>query len=253
MDFAQARRAVDEHCGCYSEKIHDISRVDQRTIALHVGILTSVYALCQLVMAPVMGRLGDRIGRRPVLLAGVAGLALSEALFGVTSSLLALYLLRGLGGVAAAALLVSTSAYVADLTSDKDRATGMGWFGTVVSLGFVAGPLLGGALSLPRFAVPIGPVVVDGFSLPFLVAGALPLVTLVVATRILPKSRPAGVDAPRRVRLATARRPLLALFSLAAAGQFGLALFEGTFILYARTRISLGPGGAGSSSWSAVW
>ncbi len=133
----------------YAERIHGLAGVSQQVIALHVGILTSVYALAQLIASPFIGRLGDRVGRRPVLLAGLAGMAVTQVAFALTSSLPLLYALRVLSGLATAGLLVAAGASVADLTSEADRVRGMAWFGTAVSLGFVAGPVLGGFLSRP--------------------------------------------------------------------------------------------------------
>jgi DHA1 family multidrug resistance protein-like MFS transporter len=231
----------------YAERIHGLTGIDQQAVAFHIGLLTSVYALAQLVASPVVGRLGDRIGRRPILLGGLAGMAVTQGVFGLTSSLAALYAIRVLAGVATAGALVTASAYVADLTSVRDRSRGMAGFGTAVSLGLVGGPLLGGVLSRPGFSFGAGWLRVDGYSLPFLVAGLLALGVLIVAWRGLPESQaaePAVSDGELETADAHATQAwpgLGLLLSLVTASQFGLALFEGTFVLYARDRIGLVP------------
>lgn len=231
----------------YAERLHGLAGIDQRAVAFHIGLLTSVYALAQLVASPVVGRLGDRIGRRPILLGGLVGMAVTQGVFGLTSSLAGLYAIRVLAGVATAGALIAASAYVADLTSVRDRSRGMAGFGTAVSLGLVGGPLLGGVLSRPGFSFGAGGLRVDGYSLPFLVAGLLALGVFIVAWRGLPESQAAEAvvsgDEPHTADAdAKEAGPGLGLLlSLVTASQFGLALFEGTFVLYARDRLGLVP------------
>ncbi len=230
----------------YAERVHGLATVDRRTLTLHIGFLTSVYAFAQLVAAPILGRLADKIGRRPVLLSGLAGMAVTQMMFGFVPNLWLLYVMRTLGGIATAGMLVASTTYVADATTEADRARGMAWFGTAVSLGLVAGPALGGILSRPGFTLGSGDLRLDGYSLPFLIAGLLALVVLVAARR-LPESRSthpqeAGRVLPGPSSDGEPRQPgLRTLLSLVVASQFGLALFEGTFVLYAQDRIQLGP------------
>jgi DHA1 family multidrug resistance protein-like MFS transporter len=186
------------------------------------------------------------MGRRPVLLAGLAGMALSQGPFGDVPGLPGLYGLRVLGGLATAGMLVASNTYVADATLHDDRAEGMARFGAAVSLGLVAGPALGGLLNRPGISLNVGPARLDGYTLPFLVAGVLALAALVAAHRALPE--PASEPARRRSRLPApsagraGRGPGLgSLLGLVVASQFGLALFEATFVLYARDRLALGP------------
>ncbi|MGD9793902.1 MAG: MFS transporter [Acidimicrobiia bacterium] len=172
----------------YAERVHGLSGIDRKTVTFHVGLLTSVYAFAQLIASPIVGRIGDRIGRRPVLLAGLAGMAVTQATFGFVPQLWALYGLRILGGIATSGMLVAATTYVADTTADGERTRGMAWFGTAVSLGLVAGPALGGVLSRPGLSIGRGAWRLDGYSLPFLVAGALAFAVLVAALRGLPES-----------------------------------------------------------------
>ena len=225
----------------YTERIHGLSRTSNGLVAFHLGVLTSVFALAQLVAGPAVGRLGDRVGRRPLILAGLAGVGVTEAAFAFTSSLWWLYALRVAGGLAASLLTVGALAAIADQTSEENRAQGMAWFGTAVSLGVVAGPLLGGLLGQVGTGRATG-LRFDGYTLPFLVAGALALVAGAAAFVFVPESLDpgAGRGDPRGVLWRTlTSSPLLGLVT---ASQFGLALFEGTFVLYARERLSFGPG-----------
>ncbi len=225
----------------YTERIHGLNGASNGRVAFHLGVLTSLFALAQLLAGPAVGRLGDRVGRRPLILAGLVGVGVTEAAFAFTSSLWWLYALRFAGGLAASLLTVGALAAVADQTSAENRAQGMAWFGTAVSLGVVFGPLLGGLLGQVGTGRATG-LSFDGYTLPFLAAGALALVAGAVAFFFVPESLDPDADNgdPRGVLWRTlTSSPLLGLVT---ASQFGLALFEGTFVLYARERFSFGPG-----------
>ncbi len=98
---------------------------------LRYCLLTSIYALAQFITAPFWGQLSDRIGRRPLILIGIAGSAIAQLLFGFASSMTMLYVVRAFGGVLSSAMLPAATAYVSDLTSERDRAKGMAWLGTL--------------------------------------------------------------------------------------------------------------------------
>lgn len=230
----------------YVERLAEAGGASRQSVVLHVGLLTGVYALMQLFFAPVWGRWSDRIGRKPVIVIGIAGYALAQVLFGLANSLWLLYTARIVGGAMSSAALPVTSAYVADMTTDKERARGMAWFGTAVSLGVVVGPAFGGLLS--RKSVHIywqyGHLLLDGFSIPFFVAAILGLVALVGAIRWLPESlRIPPQRGPNRFSSDWLGlvKTLLPLLALALAAQFALALFEGTFPLFAQTVLKYGP------------
>jgi DHA1 family multidrug resistance protein-like MFS transporter len=205
-----------------------------------------------LIFAPIWGRLSDRTGRRPLVLIGIGGYVVAQLLFGLSTSLVLLYAARILGGILSSATLPVAAAYVSDSTTDEERGHGMAWFGTAVSLGFVVGPAIGGVLAQRdmHFAVRFAHLKIDSFSVPFFAAAALGLLTLFAAMRWLPESLPAH-PANRAVtrtrtdwrRLARSYGPLLGLSFVA---QFGLAVFEGTFALYAQTRLSYGPNEVGA-------
>ena len=231
----------------YVERLALAEGATRQSVVMHVGLLTGVYALMQLIFAPVWGRWSDRIGRRPLILIGIAGYVVAQVLFGLATSLWLLYAARILGGMLSSATLPVSAAYVADMTTDEQRGRGMAWLGTAVSLGFVVGPALGGTLSRRdmHFTARYGHFMIDSFSVPFFAAAFLGLLTLFAAMRWLPESLPA--HAPRAAGEATQTdwrrlaRSLGPLVGLALAGQFGLAMFEATFALYAQAKFNYGP------------
>lgn len=231
----------------YVERLALAEGVSRQSVVIQVGLLTGVYALGQLIFAPVWGRLSDRTGRRPLILIGIAGYVSAQVLFGLATSLWLLYAARILGGILSSATLPVSAAYVADMTTHEERGRGMAWLGTAVSLGFVVGPALGGILSRRdlHFTARYGHFMIDSFSVPFFAASFLGLLTLFAAIRWLQESLPA--HEPRAVgketetdwrRLARSLAPLL---GLALVGQFGLAIFEATFTLYAQAKFNYGP------------
>ncbi|MEE8141486.1 MAG: MFS transporter [Planctomycetota bacterium] len=111
------------------------------------GVLGSLYSLLQFLSSPFWGRLSDRVGRRPLLLLTVAGMALSYLLWAVSGQFLMFLLARILGGFMGGNIAIATAA-MADMTSPAQRASGMGIIGAAFGLGFIVGPAIGGALSL---------------------------------------------------------------------------------------------------------
>jgi multidrug resistance protein len=114
--------------------------------ALTAGALIAVYSAMQFLCAPLWGRWSDRIGRRPVILISLAGSTLSYLLFALADGIGLLFVSRVLAGVAGANIPVA-QAFIADTTSARDRARGMGLIGAAFGLGFTFGPLIGGLLA----------------------------------------------------------------------------------------------------------
>jgi MFS transporter, DHA1 family, tetracycline resistance protein len=121
--------------------------------ALLVGLLGSLYAAMQFAGGPILGGLSDRCGRRPVLLLCLFGASLAYLLLSVAQTLTVLILAVVLGG-ATGGTLATAQAYIADNTSKDDRARGMGLIGAAFGLGLMAGPALGGLLSLHSLSAP---------------------------------------------------------------------------------------------------
>ncbi len=122
--------------------------------ALTIGFLTAVFLMIQFFSAPAWGNLSDRLGRRPVLLTCIFATAASYVVFGMAESLAVLFLARIMGGLFAGKYS-TIQAYIADVTSPKDRSKGMGLFGAAFGLGFILGPVLGGLLGRWGYAAPL--------------------------------------------------------------------------------------------------
>jgi DHA1 family tetracycline resistance protein-like MFS transporter len=225
---------------------------------LQIGLLFSSYSLTQLLCAPLLGRLSDRLGRRPVLLASIAGSAVCYVIFALAPSYAVLLLARALSGVAAANYAIA-QAYMADVSSPAERSKAMGLVGAAFGLGFVLGPALGGILEqlgsvLPALAR-LGPRLV-----PF-AAAALSTLNLLIAFFSLPESlspelrRDAasrggawhGVSDLRAVWRDTPLRGLMVLFFLV---MFCFSMMETTLALFCQARFGFG---ARETSWLFVF
>jgi DHA1 family multidrug resistance protein-like MFS transporter len=236
----------------YAERLALAGGASREGMVIHVGLLTSVYVLMQFFFAPLWGRWSDRIGRRPLILLGITGYAIAQLLFGAANSLALLYGARVLGGVLSSATLPGATAYVADVTTEGERSRGMAWMGAATSLGVVVGPALGGIFVRKdlHFTMRYGHFMIDSFSIPFFVAAALAFLTLVIAIRWLPESlHSRASDVEQRLGevprdFSAGLKPLL---FLTLAAQFGLAIFEATFALYAREVLAYGPAEVGSA------
>ncbi len=116
-------------------------------IVLFGGILGALYSLLQFIAAPMWGSLSDRIGRKPVLLISLTGLAISYVLWFFSGSFTLLIIARIIGGIMGGNISTAT-AVVADITTAENRSKGMATIGIAFALGFVVGPAIGGILSL---------------------------------------------------------------------------------------------------------
>jgi MFS transporter, DHA1 family, tetracycline resistance protein len=200
--------------------------------ALTVGLLSTSFSLMQFLFAPFWGRLSDRIGRRPVILIGLFGSAVSYLLFGLATSLTLLFAARIAAGIAGANI-PTAQAYMADVTTPANRARGMGLVGAAFGLGFIFGPAIGGFLSQ------------WGYQAPSFFASALSLANFIAAWFLLPESRVVARAAPiarvsriRALRAALLRPglPYLLLIYFIVVAAF--ASFETTFALFSERRFN---------------
>jgi multidrug resistance protein len=145
--------------------------------ATAVTLLSTTFSLAQFVMAPVLGRISDRFGRRPVMLISIAGSMLAALTLGLAGALWVIFFARLVAGVSKAN--VSTAhAYVADLVEPRERAKHMGRMGAAIGLGFIFGPGIGGLLSIESMP-----------HLPFFVSAGLSGINLLMAWLWLPETR----------------------------------------------------------------
>jgi DHA1 family tetracycline resistance protein-like MFS transporter len=118
-----------------------------------VGFLFASYSIMQLIFSPILGRLSDKHGRRPVLLISIIGTGIGFLILGFATTLWMLFVGRILDGITGGNISTA-QAYIADITTKEDRAKGMGLLGAAFGLGFIFGPAIGGILSQWGVAVP---------------------------------------------------------------------------------------------------
>ena len=111
-----------------------------------VGLLFASYSIMQLIFSPILGSLSDKYGRRPVLLFSIIGTGLGFLILGVATTVWMLFLGRILDGITGGNISTA-QAYIADVTTEENRAKGMGLIGAAFGLGFIFGPAIGGILS----------------------------------------------------------------------------------------------------------
>ena len=155
-----------------------------------VGLLFASYSFMQLIFAPVLGRLSDKYGRRPILLISLLGTSLGFLILGFATTLWMLFLGRIIDGISGGNISTA-QAYIADVTTKEDRAKGMGLIGAAFGLGFVFGPAIGGVLS--RW----------GINVPFLFAGTLAFANAILLYFTLPET--VTPDHPARTSAASGR------------------------------------------------
>ncbi|KRO04494.1 major facilitator superfamily permease [Levilactobacillus paucivorans] len=199
--------------------------------ATDMGIMNSLFAFAQFVASPIIGRLSDRIGRKPVLTAGLLLFMVSEVLFALTNRLMVFNISRLIGGLAAAMVVPTAMALAADITTKHQRARVIGWLSAAFSGGLILGPGIGGILAGISYKTP------------FWAAGALGLVSAIVLISLLPsdaetKKTMAEVDDPiaepsaHPMSRAFWTVPIIILFTMILVSSFGLQGFESIYSIY---------------------
>lgn len=216
--------------------LQDVTHAEN--VAPYIGIMTALYALMQFVFAPVLGSLSDRLGRRPVLLLSLAGAAVNYLFLAFAPSLWMLLLGRAIAGLTSANVSVA-SAYITDISPEDQRARRFGLFNAMFGIGFMIGPILGGALG-------------DYWlRLPFIAAAVLNGCNLLLAFFVLPESR-----APTREKIDLAAlnplRPLRWVFSVKSLLPiiFLFFIFSATGEAYG---ICWALWGSDTFQWNGLW
>lgn len=202
-----------------------------------ITAVLGLYSLAQFVAAPVWGRLSDKYGRKPILVATSFGYAGSFLLLAVADTLPLLIASRVFGGLMAGNL-AAAQAYVSDITTAENRAKGMGLIGAAFGLGFVFGPAIGGILGGDDPAT-------ANYAAPALAAAALTIVAAIGAMLFLKESlapEQRGIARPRGyLRLDLMTAPLLMLIASGFLVIAGWAQFETIFGLWANAVLDYGP------------
>jgi DHA1 family tetracycline resistance protein-like MFS transporter len=198
-----------------------------------IGIILAAYPMAQLVAGPILGRLSDRFGRRPILAISQAGTAISFVLLAFSSQFPLMLFARLLDGASGGNILVA-QAYIADVTAPEHRSRSLGMIGAAFGLGFVLGPLLGGLL----LGLPLSPIWL--VRMPFLVAAGFSCLAWILVLWRLPESLPPDVKARQSARVLSWRgvadiladQRVALLVAIGALTVLAFAALEGTFSLY---------------------
>jgi DHA1 family tetracycline resistance protein-like MFS transporter len=216
---------------------------DEQTLAFLAVVLA--FGVANFLSSPILGALSDRYGRRPVLLLGFAGMAISFFVTAAATSLWMLVAVRLFSGAMQSNISIA-NAYVADISNAEDRARRFGQLGAMFGIGFILGPVIGGVL---------GDIDVR---LPFLAAGGMAVLNGCFGFFVLPESLPPEKRRAfewRRANPVTSLRglaalkgvgPLVMVLALSGLAQFMLHM---TWVLYTKFKFGWGPGEVG---WSLL-
>jgi DHA1 family multidrug resistance protein-like MFS transporter len=203
-----------------------------------LGVLVATAALTEFLFGPIWGSISDRVGRKPILMIGMFGYALSMFLFGIADKLWMLLAFRALSGILSSATLTTTMAYIGDSTSEKQRGGGMGIIGAVGGAGTVIGPGVGGLLAS------------GSLTTPFFVSALLALLSLLLVATLLPESLPVEARTAQGQKIKLIRfdelwraltGPSGLLLLIAFLATFGTSNFESIFGLYMLKKLDYGP------------
>jgi len=203
-----------------------------------LGVLVATAALTEFLFGPIWGSISDRVGRRPILMIGMFGYALSMLAFGFATKLWMLLVFRALSGILSSATMTTTMAYIGDSTSEKSRGGGMGILGAVGGAGAVIGPGIGGLLAG------------GSLSTPFFVSALMSLLSLLLIALLLPESLPLEARTAQGQKIKLFRfnelwraltGPIGLLLLLAFLATFGTSNFESVFGLYMLRKLDYGP------------
>ncbi len=199
-----------------------------------VGLLFATFALCQFVGGPLWGNISDRIGRKTVLIVSQAGATVGWLMLAFAPSLPWVFAARIVEGVSGGNISV-TQAYVADRVEPGQRSQAFAYVGAAFSLGFVLGPLSGGLL-LDRF----------GYRVPFLLAAALQVATLLATMIFLPENVAANAEKSANATFGDIVRYLAdprvsAVLVQKLAYSLGLYAWFAVFALVLKVLLGFGP------------
>lgn len=203
-----------------------------------MGVMTSLFALAQFIASPIVGRISDKVGRKPIIVLGLLIYSISEVIFALATSLPFFNTSRLIGGLSAAMVVPTSMALASDLTTLKERAKVIGWLSAAFSGGLILGPGIGGMLAN-----------ID-YKTPFWFAAGIGLISVIFTQLLLTDAdkalleEDAKKDASKKSgsyrSLLTA--PLIILFTMILVSSFGLQGFESIYSIYVNQVFSFGIG-----------
>src|SRR5215211_597388 len=146
-----------------------------------IGWMVGIYSWMQFVFSPILGRLSDKYGRRPILFVSLLGSAVGYVVLGLANTLFLVFVGRIVSGITGGNISAA-QAYIADVTTKENRGKGMALFGAAFGLGFVLGPAIGGITSK------------YGVHIPFFIAASLSLVAGMAVYLVLPETRRTNIE-----------------------------------------------------------
>ena len=223
--------------------IQEVEGAGLGAAAVWGGVLATIFALMQFLFGPTIGSLSDRYGRRPVLLVSLFVMALDYLLMAVAQTIWLLILGRIIGGITAATQATS-AAYMADISEPEEKAANFGLIGAAFGVGFLLGPLIGGALA--EF----------GTRAPFYAAAALAFLNCAFGYFVLPETVDDRIRRPLLWRRANPFGAFKSIGSLPGLGKLMIIIFvyavaffvyPGVWTYFGAERFDWGPGMIGLS------
>ncbi len=213
--------------------------------ALWAGVAFFAYSIMQFIATPILGRVSDLVGRKPVLWISLVGTALGYLMMAVTSRFEWVLLARILDGITGGNISVAQAA-MADSSLPEERSKVMGMIGAAFGLGFVIGPAMAGLLSGSAFGQHL--LATRGWHLPFFVAAGLSLVASLLVVVWMPETLTPEVRARARRQesrghaiVEALKRPgMPQIMGISLLAMAGFAMMEGTFALLANARFAFG-------------
>lgn len=199
-----------------------------------VGYMVAAFAITQLIVSPIAGRMVDRFGRKIMIVLGLFIFGLSEFLFGLGQTVEILFISRMLGGVSAAFIMPAVTAFIADITSMDQRPKALGFMSAAISTGFIVGPGIGGFLAE------------IGTRVPFFTAGILGVFAAILSLILLKEPTRAKDDTDAAPSIVGSFKRIFSplyfiAFVLIFVLSFGLAAFESLFSLFVDHKFGFTP------------
>ena len=202
---------------------------------IELGALAASFALSRIILAGPMGKISDRVGRKPIMILSLFGFAFSNIVYAYATNVIVMITARALEGAVSAGFFPAATAFISDVTTKENRGTAMGYLSMGNMVGFVVGPALGGFLA--QFL---------GIRMPFILAavatlGTMVLVLILVKEPVRKSVKESMPKIPVREVLGRARACYGALGIAMFANMFALGILEVAFMLDAVINIGVQP------------